>query len=198
MKILLLGPKNERIKNYFNFNGEEIYQTEKEIDLNFLILNRIEFIISYGYRYIIKEDILKNYFKKSINLHISYLPWNKGADPNLWSFLEDTPKGVSIHYISSELDKGDLLLQKQIEYFSDDTLRTTYDRLCRTIEDLLFDNWNDIKNSRIISYKQKNINSYHRSYDKEKWLYLLKNGWDTSVLDVLGKAKIKKSRCNYD
>ncbi len=29
--------------------------------------------------------------KSIINLHISYLPWNKGAYPNVWSFIDETP-----------------------------------------------------------------------------------------------------------
>ena len=56
---------------------------------------------------------------RAINLHISYLPWNRGADPNLWSAV-GMPKGVTIHYINDGFDTGDILFQKAIlfvEYF---------------------------------------------------------------------------------
>jgi len=54
-----------------------------------------DFIISYGYRHIITPDIIDAMSDKVrgdriINLHISYLPYNRGSDPNLWSWLNDT------------------------------------------------------------------------------------------------------------
>ena len=33
---------------------------------------------------------------KIINLHISFLPFNRGYYPNLWSHQEGTPSGVTI------------------------------------------------------------------------------------------------------
>ncbi|MCL0081308.1 hypothetical protein M1N64_03665 [Peptococcaceae bacterium] len=44
---------------------------------------------------------------RAINLHISFLPWNRGADPNFWSFIENAPVGVSIHYLDEGIDTGD-------------------------------------------------------------------------------------------
>lgn len=51
-----------------------------------------------------------------LNLHISYLPWNRGANPNFWSFVENTKKGVTIHEIDEKLDKGKILLRKELEF----------------------------------------------------------------------------------
>ena len=39
-----------------------------------------------------------------VNLHISYLPFNRGSHPNYWSFVENTPKGVSIHEIDEQIE----------------------------------------------------------------------------------------------
>ena len=64
-----------------------------------------------------------------INIHISMLPWNCGADPNFWSWFYATPKGVSIHCIDSGIDTGGLLTQAEIMFPAGETLRTSYDRL---------------------------------------------------------------------
>lgn len=80
-----------------------------------------EFIISYNYKYIITQDIIDFMMGNIVNLHISYLPWNRGANPNFWSFMDDTPKGVSIHYINSGLDKGAIAFQKKIELSDEET-----------------------------------------------------------------------------
>eukprot|EP00392_Amoebophrya_sp_AT5.2_P019205 g19951.t1 len=60
-----------------------------------------DYCVSYGYRHIIRTPVIEGMFdrKRIINLHISYLPYNRGADPNLWSILERTPPGVTIHHI---------------------------------------------------------------------------------------------------
>ena len=63
-------------------------------------------------------------------MHISFLPYNKGADPNLWSYLENSPKGVTIHKIDKGINTGDILLQKEVQdNIETDTLKTSFNRL---------------------------------------------------------------------
>lgn len=35
-----------------------------------------------------------------------YLTFNKGVDPNMWSIFEGTSRGVTLHHMDAELDKG--------------------------------------------------------------------------------------------
>lgn len=72
------------------------------------------FVVSFNYRYLIPEEVLKLLPGKVINLHTSLLPYNRGSAPNFFSFLEDTPKGVTIHRVDSGLDTGDILCQKEL------------------------------------------------------------------------------------
>lgn len=189
MKILLLGPERVWLKDFLEGFGDEVIQYQDKLDKNSSILNNVEYIISYGYRYIIKSDIVQKFKNRAINLHISYLPWNKGADPNLWSFLEDSPKGVTIHYIDYGLDTGEIIVQKEISYNERDTLRTTYERLTQTIEKLFMENWPLIREGKVKSIPQPMGGSYHKLKDKEKYLHLLTKGWDTPVRNLIGKAK---------
>ena len=51
----------------------------------------------------------------SINLHPSLLPRHKGLNAIEKSYEDTFPNGgVSIHYVSSELDGGEIILQKEI------------------------------------------------------------------------------------
>jgi len=43
-----------------------------------------DLVISYGYRHILKKEIIESSKAPIVNLHISYLPWNRGAHPNFW------------------------------------------------------------------------------------------------------------------
>jgi len=191
MNVLLLGPEREWLVKYLESFGDRVFQYQDKLNEESPILKDKDFIISYGYRYIIQTTIIQKFSGKAINLHISYLPWNKGADPNLWSFLEDTPKGVTIHYLDSGLDTGDIIVQKEISYDKNDTLKTTYDKLTNTIEGLLTDYWPIIREGKIEAKSQTSSGSYHKLADKEKYSHLLKQGWDTPVINLIGKAKQK-------
>ena len=110
------------------------------------------------------------YFKNSIiNCHQSYLPWNRGADPNLWSFVDDTPKGVTIHKIEEKIDQGDILLRKKIKINPDyHTFETSYELLLRHLDYLLIDNFDDLVNNKIKPLKQPNFGTFNFKDDKKK------------------------------
>ncbi|PDY48773.1 formyltransferase family protein [Bacillus pseudomycoides] len=190
MNILLLGSKCNNLYSFLKSSGNSVVFYENRIDIHSPILINIDFIVSYGYRYMIPPSIIEKFNNKIINLHISYLPWNKGADPNLWSFLEDTPKGVTIHYVNNGLDTGDIITQSEVPYKENDTLKTSYDRLCQEIERLFIENWKFIYSGKVMRKPQPSGGSYHRLKDKKIYLHLLTNGWNTSVKDIIGIAKM--------
>lgn len=120
-------------------------------------------IISYNYKYIINKEVI-DYMGKGnvINLHISYLPFNKGSLPNFWSFVDDSPKGVCIHLIDEELDTGDVLLRKKITFNEIiETFETTYIKLHNEIQDLFIKHWDEIKNGSIVATKQEHEGTLH-------------------------------------
>ena len=189
MKILYLGNENSKILDFLKKDNNEIIVSDNKINIDLLKIDNIDFIISFGYRHIISRHVVEYFKKRAINLHISYLPWNRGADPNLWSFLENTPKGVSIHYIDEKLDNGDILVQRNITYKMDDTLRTTYNRLIEAMENLFIAHWYDIINNNIVPQQQKVRGTYHSSKDKLSYLKYLSHGWDTNVSTIIGKGR---------
>jgi len=194
MKILLLGPPNEKISVILTEDGHHVLEKESHVDVQFLKEKKIDFAVSYGYRHIIKSDVLNHMKDRIINLHISYLPWNRGADPNLWSFLEDTPKGVTIHYVDEGIDTGDIISQKLVEFdASRETLRTTYNKLSEEIIMLFQETWSLIVNDQIISRKQIGEGTFHKLSDKDRFKYLLSNCWDTPVEYLRGKSLLKST-----
>lgn len=128
-------------------------------------------ITSYNYRYIIPQSIINLVTDNIINLHISYLPWNKGADPNIWSFIDDTPKGVTIHKLTAELDDGAIIYQREL-YFDEEieTLATSYVRLNDEIVKLFKENWENLYCERYSLTPQKGVGSIHKACDLAKFL----------------------------
>jgi len=56
-------------------------------------LSKWDLIISYGYRHIISKHVIATAKRPIINLHIAYLPYNRGAHPSFWAFYDRTPSG---------------------------------------------------------------------------------------------------------
>lgn len=189
MNVLFLGARRSRIIDFMDTIGDNVDFVSENISIDSEVLNNIDFIVSYGYRYIIKEEILRKFAGRVINLHISYLPWNRGADPNLWSFLEDTPKGITIHVIDAGIDTGPIIAQQEISYEPNDTLRSTYERLTNAIEEMFVKLWPSIRMGSFNTKEQELGGTFHRLKDRLAYEYLLIKGWDTPVMDLLGKAK---------
>lgn len=145
-----------------------------------------DLLVSYNYRYLITKNVLDLLQNRAINLHISLLPWNRGAHPNLWSFLERTPIGVTIHIIDSGIDTGDVLLQKEV-YIDEtkETLSSSYMILHKEIQELFISNWINIKNFNIDPKPQQSRGSIHYIKDFEKIKHILGNeGWDIKILTL--------------
>lgn len=189
MKILFLTNNNSAVElfNWLQSEGEEIELMQVRITEEFLNNNVYKLIISYGYRYIIKKEIIDNYRGKIINLHISYLPWNRGADPNIWSFIENTPKGVTIHLIDEGIDTGEIIFQKKLEFNKNvETLRSTYEILQEEIQLLFKENWQKIKSFDFVSKKQIEKGSLHYKKDLEKIKSSIEDfNWDIPVSKLI-------------
>lgn len=187
MKILFLGPTCPVIENALKNVGHIVQQTEEALDEHFFESHTFDFAISYRYKKIIKQKTI-NYFKNCIiNLHISLLPWNRGSDPNFWSYIDNTPRGVTIHKIDAGIDTGHILLQQAVSIDTEyATLKSSYDLLSHTVEQLFIENIDALLRGTIIPQEQVGASSYHNSHDKVAYLYLIEDmWWDTPVKKLL-------------
>lgn len=160
MKILYLGNLDDNnVLKYLqtNFNTKSLDRLVKIDDIK-----RVDWIISYGYKFILKPEIIDSALNPILNLHISYLPFNKGAHPNYWSFINKTPKGVTIHKIEEGIDTGPIYVQKKVNYSKHDTLYSFYNQLKFEIEKLFIENFKKIINNEITPKPQKGKGSFHR------------------------------------
>lgn len=144
-----------------------VYKVSEKLTVDMIKELEPSFVISFNYKYIVKEDVLNLLKGKIINLHTSYLPYNKGACPNFLSFYENTPKGVTIHEMVPGLDTGDILLQKEVIFDeTKETLRTSYNKLIEEMTELFFSNYEDLREGKIIPKSQpEGLGSYHRRKD---------------------------------
>jgi methionyl-tRNA formyltransferase len=191
MHILFLGPACPPIEDCFFEKGHSFARTEETLSLAWIKEQRFDFGLSYRYKKIIRQDVIDYFLVKLINMHISFLPWNRGSDPNLWSYIDNTPKGVTIHRIDGGIDTGDILLQQEVHIdLEKDTLRTSYDKLSQAIECIFIANVDALLDNALAPQKQHDGGSFHRVKDKNIFLSQLeKQRWDTPVRDVCCWAK---------
>jgi len=187
MRVLLLTPIPHQLADTIEAAGDQYSVSMEEPAL---WPDGIDFIVSFGYRYIIPPEVIDYYRGRLINIHISLLPWNRGADPNFWSWFDQTPKGVSIHAIDAGIDTGDVLVQSQINPGSDHTLRSSYSTMISFASYLFAERWPKLRQFDWNPIRIPSGGSYHRASDRDRWMAKLPLGWDTPVRDVeeLGAA----------
>jgi methionyl-tRNA formyltransferase len=190
LKVLFLGPETSPLLTFLREQGEEVTQTTERIDGEYCRAGGFEFLVSYGYRHILRRDVLDCFPGRAVNLHISLLPWNRGADPNFWSFVDGTPKGVTIHYLDEGVDTGDLIAQREVTFGPGETLKTTYERLQAEIQALFREQWPAIRAGTCARTPQQGEGTTHRVKDKEPLAHLLTEGHDTLVeaLEAYGRG----------
>lgn len=175
-KILFIGYSEDKtiLINSLTENHCEVWHTDKKIDST----SGYDLVISYGYRHIIKKQVIESSSTPIVNLHISYLPWNRGAHPNFWSFYDCTPSGVSIHLVDEGIDTGPILYQKYVNFTKDETtFSQTYRRLVSEIEQLFIDNLEEIITKKFVPIPQRRLGTFHRQVDLPREF----SGWDSEI-----------------
>ncbi len=162
-----------KILDYVRNLGFNVFHTNQPVE-NFV---EFDLVVSFGYRHLISEKALKTN-AKMINIHLSYLPWNKGAHPNFWSHWDGTPSGISIHEIDAGIDSGPIIIQKLVVFSKNEvTFKTTYNKLFQEAEDLFITNFDKIINQKYIAFKPRNTGTVHKVNE----LPLEFAGWESNI-----------------
>jgi methionyl-tRNA formyltransferase len=195
-KILFLGysKKETQILDFLN-KKKDIKVTNYNKKLKTNSLKGFDLVICFGYRHIIDESIIKANNIPIINLHIGYLPYNRGAHPNFWSFVENTPSGVTIHKINKNVDTGKIIDQKQIDFNLQKnrnklTFRDTYKVLIREIENLFINNFDGIITNNYKEFVQIGRGTFHKKNDLPDFM----KNWDQNIYKTV--IKFQRQRKN--
>lgn len=111
------GIETLMIKRGKNFSSELKERLPKDVDL----------IVLAGFLSIIKSPLTEEYQGRMINLHPSLLP--KFGGKGMWGMnvheavLEAGEKetGATVHFVTSGIDEGDIILQDKVEISPNDT-----------------------------------------------------------------------------
>ena len=182
VKVLVLSSYGSSVVSSVERCGDEVLVFDEKINPEYIKSNNVGYIVSFGYRYIITPQTLEAVKGLAINLHISYLPYNKGAHPNLWSNADGTPSGVTIHKVDKGLDTGNILFQKEVPINqSVHTFSSSYKLLVGEIERLFDLNWCYLRTGECSGWRQQGQGTFHYAKEADALMPCLPSGWDTNI-----------------
>jgi methionyl-tRNA formyltransferase len=183
--ILGYDQSRTRLVEAIQTQGFHVDEISEKVDS----LAKYDVVVSFGYRHILRPDLLQNLTRPAVNLHVAYLPYNRGAHPNFWSWMEGTPSGVTIHEIDEGIDTGSICFQKKVAH--DDCAKTfaeTYSRLVAETENLFLANIDSILAGNYLATPQAGAGSYHNSRDLPEWM----TSWDITIDAAKGRYERDK------
>ena len=125
--------------------------------------------LSIYFGYILKPEMLSIFPRGVLNLHPALLPYNRGAYPNVWSIVEVTPAGVSIHYVDAGIDTGNVISSREVPVLPTDTGLTLYRKLEDASSKLFEETWPAIVDGNpVTAPKSDNEGTYHRMSDVDQ------------------------------
>ncbi len=109
-------------KKIYNFKNRGLDEKKILVDLK---KYKIKLVCLAGFMKILSKDFIKKFNGKIINIHPSLLPKYKGLKTHERA-LKNKEKfsGCTVHYVSSKLDSGKIILQKKVKISKNDTVNT--------------------------------------------------------------------------
>jgi methionyl-tRNA formyltransferase len=124
--------------------------------------------ISVLFAYVLKPELISLFPKGCVNLHPALLPYNRGTYPNVWSIVEGTPAGVTLHYIDEGIDTGEVIAQQEVPVSPADTGESLYHKLEDAAEALFINSWPLVQSGQAPRTPQLQGGTLHRFRDVDQ------------------------------
>ncbi len=104
---------------YFSSKSQKLFERNSLFEIK---KRNIKFLCLAGFMKVLSNNFIKSFHHKIINIHPSLLPKYKGLDAHE-RVLKNKEKysGCTVHYVTSELDSGKIILQKRIRIGKNET-----------------------------------------------------------------------------
>ena len=107
------------------FERDDFYVSGKVLDS--LLIHKIDFIVLAGFLWLVPESIIETYHGRIVNIHPALLPRYGGkgmyGEAVHKAVIEnrDSESGITIHYVNSHYDEGDIIFQAKCRVEPTDT-----------------------------------------------------------------------------
>lgn len=119
-----------------------------------------ELYVSMSFNQIFKEDIRKLPKESIINCHAGKLPYYRGRNILNWALINDEKEfGITVHYVDSGIDTGDIILQETYPITEEDTYKTLLEKAYEACPEILYRAIKLIQSREVQAIKQDDISS---------------------------------------
>ena len=114
---------------FFAYNSQEKFERNSLCEIK---KRKIKFLCLAGFMKVLSENFIKNFRHKIINIHPSLLPKFKGLNTHK-RVLKSKAKysGCTVHFVSSALDSGKIILQKRVLINKNETENSLKEKILR-------------------------------------------------------------------
>ncbi len=178
------------VKMWAEENNIPVYQPLRARDPEFIeIMRNIypELVVTAAIGQIIPKEILDMPRYGCINIHASLLPKYRGASPIQQAIFEgETTTGITVMYMSENIDDGDIILTKMIPILPDDNAGTLFDKLAQTGAEAITDLAHLFKKGKPTAVPQNHsLATYCKKIDKEQGNI----DWSCSPVDIANTVR---------
>ena len=167
--------KNYNLKTFVV--DHNLFGTRSEFDdeiEKILIGEEIQLVVLAGFMRVLNKEIVNKFSGKMINLHPSLLPLYPGLNTHDKVIKNnDCEHGISIHYVSPELDAGPIIAQGRIKVRKNEDIKDLEKRIHQIEHRLLPEIINEIcigniyLDKKTVKFKNNNITNYIKNFYDE-------------------------------
>lgn len=115
------------VVNHRDFATREAFDAALNVELQ---KHALDLICCAGFMRIMTPVLIKPWSGRMLNIHPSLLPFYKGLHTHERALADGAKThGASVHFVSEELDGGELILQAKVPILPDDTAYTLSQRV---------------------------------------------------------------------
>ena len=130
-KQLSILRKLKKISYSINASNQDIHQTIEKIV-------PFDYIISFGYRRMIDNYIIKKAKVAALGTHFSPLPRYRGFAPLNWVLINgEEETAVNLFYLDEKVDSGDIIESKKVKINYNDDINSLYNKCIIAFKEMM-------------------------------------------------------------
>lgn len=135
-----------------NINNTDFIETVKKYDC--------DLFVSMSFNQIFRSDILSIPKLGVINCHAGKLPFYRGRNILNWALINDEKEfGITVHYVDTGIDTGDIIKQESYPISDDDTYKSLLEIAYKECSSILYRSIKEIQEGISSRIKQDTIHS---------------------------------------
>ncbi|TXE10784.1 methionyl-tRNA formyltransferase [Gelidibacter salicanalis] len=152
--------QNLRLLQPTNLKDGEFLAELKSLDAN------VQIVVAFR---MLPEAVWKLPEFGTFNLHASLLPDYRGAAPIHWAVINgETKTGVTTFFIDEKIDTGAIILQKEVNIATDETVGTLHDTLQQLGSELVIDTLKLLEAGTVTTSIQPKVEQPKTAYKLDK------------------------------